>query len=142
MGWKEHECSFCSLRGNYTTGLGKSILYCNFITNSLKYIKIYIIRKGILQGRHWWCRFSPKLTILRKLQKKKTNKFFFLPFCFWNRLEKKSKFQKLLLKRFIDLKHPFECCVSHCCKYLATFWVSCHLRQKVPFFYNILKFLT
>ena len=40
------------LRGDYTTRIGNFILYDNFLTNSLKFIKVYIIRKGILRGKH------------------------------------------------------------------------------------------
>ena len=39
------------LREVYTTRFGNFFFYYNFLTNSLKFIKIYIIRKGISQGR-------------------------------------------------------------------------------------------
>ena len=39
------------LRRDYTTRFGNFILYYNFLKNSLKFIKVYIIRKGISQGR-------------------------------------------------------------------------------------------
>ena len=39
-----------------TTHRVLAILFCTvtFLTNSLKFIKVYIIRKGISQGRQWW----------------------------------------------------------------------------------------
>ena len=43
-----------SLRGDYTMRFGNFILYCNFLMNSLKFIKVYIIKKGISQGRQLW----------------------------------------------------------------------------------------
>ena len=49
-----------SLRGDYTTRFGNSILYYNFLMNSLKFIKVYIIRKGISQGRQSWYYFFTK----------------------------------------------------------------------------------
>ena len=51
---------FAILRGDYTTRFGNSILYYNFLMNSLKFIKVYIIRKGISQGRQWWYYFFTK----------------------------------------------------------------------------------
>ena len=48
------------LRGDYMTRFGNSILYYNFLMNSLKFIKVYIIRKGISQGRQSWYYFLTK----------------------------------------------------------------------------------
>ena len=39
------------LRRDYATRYGNFILYYNFLTNSWKFIKVHIIRKGISQGR-------------------------------------------------------------------------------------------
>ena len=73
------------LRGDYTTRFGNFILYYNFLTNSLKFIKVYIIRKGISQGRQlWYYFFYQKSTFLRKSHLKTR----FLPFFFQNRLQK------------------------------------------------------
>ena len=49
-----------NLRGDYTMHFGNFILYYNFLTNSLKFIKVYIIRKGISQGRQLWYYFFTK----------------------------------------------------------------------------------
>ena len=60
-----------TLRGDYTTHFGNSILYYNFLMNSLKFIKVYIIRERISQGRQsWYYFFYQKSTFLRKSQKK------------------------------------------------------------------------
>ena len=48
------------LRGDYTTRFGNFTLYYNFLTNLLKFIKVYIIRKGISQGRQFWYYFFTK----------------------------------------------------------------------------------
>ena len=52
--------SISYLRGDYTTHFGNFIFYYNFLTNSLKFIKVYIIRKGISQGRQllWYYTFT------------------------------------------------------------------------------------
>ena len=78
---------------------GNFILYYNFLTNSVKLIKVYIIRKGISQGRYNGdVDFSPKITIFKKIAKKPVFFFFFGTF-FRKRLEKnqnsKSCFQNI-----------------------------------------------
>ena len=73
-----------SLRGDYTTRFGNFILCYNFLTNSLKFIKVYIIRKGISQGRQLWYYFFPKNQHFWENHKKTR----FLPFFFQNRLQK------------------------------------------------------
>ena len=60
-------------------------LYYNFLTDSLKFIKGYIISKGISQGTGD-IDFT-KITIFEKITKKKEKKTLFLAL-FRNRLEK------------------------------------------------------
>ena len=74
------------------------ILYFNVLTNSLKFIKVYIFRKGLSQEiqserdfhkkYNGNVNFSPKPKITKKKKKKKKKKNTFLPFFFRNRLPK------------------------------------------------------
>ena len=72
------------VKGDYTTRFGTSILYYNFLMNSLKHESIYyqkgnFTRKTIVILYF----FYQKSTFLRKSQKSR-----FLPFFFQNRLQK------------------------------------------------------
>ena len=46
------------LKGDYTTRFG------NFVTNSLKFMKVYVIRKEFYKEDNGNVDFSPKITIL------------------------------------------------------------------------------
>ena len=77
------------LNWNYTTRFGNFIFNYNFLTNSLKLIKVYIIRKGISQGRQCGCwYFTKNHYFLENPKKKKKKKRVFFQFFFRNRLEK------------------------------------------------------
>ena len=124
------------LRGDYTTRFGTSILYYNFLMNTLKFMKVYIIRKGISQGRQSWYYFFTKNQHFWENHKK----HIFWAFFFQNRLEKiwnsKNCFGIVLLTYNIHLDVAF----SHFCEFLPIFWVSCQIRQKFHFFTKFSNF--
>ena len=128
-------CTCTDLRGDYTTCFDNFILYYNFLTNSLKFIKVYIIRKGISQGRQLWYYFFTKHFW------KKSQKTRFLPFFFQNRLQK-IEILKIALELFYWLKHPFRCCVFSLLWVFANFLSFMPSEAKISLFYKIFKFLT
>ena len=82
-------------KGNYMTRFANYILNCNFLTNSLKFIKVYIIRKGISQVRQWWCRFFTKTHYFGENRKKLIFAMFLQ-----NKLEKKIEIWKVSFETF------------------------------------------
>ena len=57
---------YCSFKGGLHDAFDNFILYYNFLTNSLKFIKfiiLYIIRKGIYKEDNGNVDFLPKITI-------------------------------------------------------------------------------
>ena len=125
------------LREDYTTRFSNFILYYNFLTNSLKLIKVYIIRRDFTRNIMAMLIFHQKSLFLRKSQKTR-----FLALIFRNRLEKnqnsKRCFQNIKLTKNIHLNVAF----SHFSKFLLIFLVKCQIRQKFHFFTIFFSFLT
>ena len=117
-----------------------AILLCTitFLMNSLKLIKVYIIRKGILQGWQWLCKFFTK----NHLFSRKSQKTNFFAIFVWNRLEKNSKILKLLLKCFIDLKNPSRFWIFSFLQVFVKFlsYMPNEIRQKFHFFTKLSNF--
>ena len=57
---RSHNNEVPQFKGDDTTRFGNFIFYYNFSTNSLKFIKVYIITNGISQGRQLWYYFFTK----------------------------------------------------------------------------------
>ena len=112
---------------------GNFILYYNFLSNSLKFIKsIHLISEREFHKEDKDdIDFSPKITIFEKIRKKTC--FFFAIFLS-KQARKKIKFWKWLSKCLIDLKHSFGCWIFSFLQVFTNFWVSCQIRQKFYFF--------
>ena len=132
-----YHCQLEILRGDYTTRFGNFTLYYNFLTNSLKFIKLYIIRKGISQGRQLRYYFFTKNQHFWENHKKHV----FCHFSFKTGY-RKIEIQKLLWNCFIDLNHSFRCCVFSFLWIFADFLSFMPNKAKISLFYRIFKFLT
>ena len=129
--------SFLRFKGDYTTRFGNFILYYNFLKNSLKFIKVYIIRKGISQGRQLWYYFFTKNQHFWENHKKHV----FCHFSFKTGY-KKIEILKIALELFYWLKHPFRCCVFSFLWVFADFLSFMPNKAIISLFYKIFKFLT
>ena len=87
---------FCTsvLRGNYTMPFGNFILYYNFLTNPLKFQKVYIFRKEIRKTKNhkFWENY----------------KQFFLSFFFGTELQQSKIVKNYFFVDFFNWERPFS----------------------------------